>query len=181
MFCFINKWLISRSLDLGKRLPALVTRHLGHCRSCREFYRLSESISRRLSREAAEFIRKRDNRLNEKILSALTAKSTPRLAPRFPRFPRFRPWPIPILAAASVVLVVAIGIVILTTPTAAPLIDKNPLDELSQLGIARTPLPEIAARLESPIDSEMQELRQSIRSASDFLLSCLDVQLVQPL
>jgi hypothetical protein len=175
MFCFINKWLISRSLDLGKRLPALVSCHLGHCRSCREFYRLSESISRRLSREAAEFIRKRDNRLNEKILSALTAKSTPRLVSRF------RPWPLPILAAASVVLVVAIGIVVLTTPGAAPVIDKNPLDDLSQLGIARTSLPEIAARLESPIDSEMQELTQSIKSASDFLLSCVDVQLVQPL
>lgn len=179
MFCFFHKWFISRTLDVGNRLPGFVSRHLGHCRECRDFYRLSGSLAPRLSHDAAEFLLERKDLLDERINSALASRREPEQN-REPVFNRRRTplfAPVPLLAAALLVLAVAIGLILQTIPPGTTGNDQNPFSSLSEIRLGKTSLPEIIGRVESPIESEMTGLKQTVNSATEFLLSCLDIKI----
>lgn len=173
MFCFIYRWMISQALDSGKDLAGVVTRHSQHCSACGDFYRLSQSLNHKLVREASGFLGESNDTLNEKIISALGTRSAPRLTKRRIRLP------IPALAAALVVLAVTVGILLQTIPVNVNTsrTNKNPLNALTEFDIANISLKEIIGRVESPIESEMLYLKQSITSASEFLISCLDIKI----
>jgi len=173
MFCFIYKWMISQALDSGKDLAGVVTRHIQHCSACGDFYRLSQSLNHTLVREASRFLGESNDTLNEKIISAIDTRSAPRLTKR--RIPL----PISALAAALVVVAVTVGILLQTIPVNVntSISNKNPLNELTEFDIANISLKEIIGRVESPIESEMLYLKQSITSASEFLISCLDIKI----
>ncbi|UCH96786.1 MAG: hypothetical protein JSV88_08010 [Candidatus Aminicenantes bacterium] len=177
MFCFIYKWMISWALDSGKRLPGAVNRHIGRCSGCREFARYSGSLATRLTRDAPGFLQtgyETHDTLNIKITSVLDAKSSPKLTPGR----RFNFRPIPALAAALVVLAVAIGIIFQVIPLTGPGPGENSIDKLRESAPVKNPL-QVIQQVESPIESEMRSLGQSLNSAAEFLVSCLDVKIGQ--
>ena len=174
MLCIIHKWFISRSLDTGKKLPAFVSSHLRRCRGCRDFHHLSGSLSRRLVRDGQVYLRERDEFLNERITSALTAKPEPVTPKRRNPVQIF----VPAFAAALFVFVVAMGVILQNTKGRSPGTGSDPLTGLSELVPAKTTsLPEIVGRVESPMTSEMTGLKQSVDSAAKFLISCLDIKI----
>jgi len=180
MVCFIYKWFISRALDLGQGLPGFVTRHIHRCKTCREFSHLSEMLNQGLVKGASQFLResKRDDSLNEKILSALAAKPGLVLPKR--RTFLSAAFPVPVLAAAVVVLVATIGIILQTIPSRVLNTGQDLMNGLSEFGIKKTSLQDIVGRVESPLEAEMQELKQSVNSAAEFLISNLDIRIDQP-
>lgn len=179
MFCFIYKWYISRALDLGKGLPGFVTRHLRDCSACREFSRLSQTLDRGLVQDASQFLQKGHRNdpdpLSEKIIAALPARPLPLRAKKRHFLPAL--FPAPVLAAAVIVAAVSIGIIFLTNPANVPGPAQNLINGLTELGIGKTSLPDIAGRVESPIETEILELKQSVDSAAEFLIANLDIKL----
>lgn len=171
MFCFVFKWLISRSLDSKKRLAGHVTRHIRHCRECREFFWVSESLNRRLVRDAGGLLGRGDDTLSKKVLSALA------VGPVSVSAVKRLPVSMPGLVAASIVLLVTIGIIFRPVPIVEPGTGQDLINSLSTPVIFDTPFQDLFSRVESPINSEMENLKQSVSSASAFILSCLDVQL----
>jgi hypothetical protein len=177
MFCFIYKWIISWALDSGKGLPGVVNRHIGRCSSCREFARVSGLLAARLTKDAPGFLQRSPDTydtLNIKITSALDVKSPPQLTLRR----RFNFMPKPALAAALVVLAVAIAIFFQVIPFTAPGTVENSINDLSESVIVKNPL-QVIKQVESPIESEIRSLGQSINSAAKFLVSRLDVKIGQ--
>lgn len=175
MFCFIYKWMISRALDSYSggpgeklRLPGVVTRHMRRCSSCGEFARLSGSFVHRLVQDGPGFLGGSNEPLDEKIISALAAEPRPVRRPRRKWLPRLSV-PVPALAAALAVIVVAMGIILRVVPT-APGISENPINDL---GKSLPKLEEILGSVESPIEKEMRSVGESIESAGEFLLACL--------
>ena len=177
MFCFIYKWFISRALDLGKGLPGFVTRHVQHCKTCREFSHLSQMLNRELVREAPQFLpqSKRDDSLNEKILTVLAAKPRPAASKKRRRL--WSPFPVPALAAAVVVLVVTIGIIWQTIPSRVPNTGGEIVNDLSEFRITSVSWQDMVGGVESPLETEMKELKQSVNSAAEFLISNLDIKI----
>lgn len=178
MFCFIYKWMISRALDSYSggpderlRLPGVVTRHLRRCSSCSEYARLSGSFVHRLARDGSGFRGGSNDSLEEKIISALAAEPGPVRRPGRKWLPRLAV-PVPALAAALVVIAVAVGIILQVIPiTRAPGIEENPINEL---GNSLPKIEEILGSVESPIEKEMRSVGESIESAGEFLLACLN-------
>jgi len=177
MFCFIYKWIISWVLDSGKELPGAAKRHIDRCSNCREFARLSGFLAARLTKDASGFLQKNHDTnewLNIKISSALDTK-TPTHSTRKHRFNFMQK---PALAAALVLVAVVIAVIFLVIPFTAPTPNGPPLNELSNPVIVKNPL-KVIKQVESPIESEMRSLGNSINSAAKFLVSCLDVKIGQ--
>ncbi|MGD2087220.1 MAG: hypothetical protein PVH61_13635 [Candidatus Aminicenantes bacterium] len=178
MFCFIYKWMISWAMDSDKRLPGIVNRHIDRCSSCREFARLSGPLATRLTQDAPGFLQKNhetNDRLNVKITAALDTKTPTQLTRR----QRFNFLPKPALAAVLVLAVVAIAVILQVIPFTAPAppVERSSNDLPKSVTI-KNPL-QILAKVESPIESEMRSLGQSINSATKFLVSRLDVKIGQ--
>jgi hypothetical protein len=177
MFCFIYKMIISWALDSGKRPPGIVRRHIDRCGGCREFARLSGLLAARLTRDAPGFLQRNHDTydwLNIKITSAVDTK-TPTLLTRRQRF-NFMPKPA--LAAALVLVAVVIAVILRVIPFTAPPPGENAIDDLSKSVIVKNPL-RVIQQVESPIESEIRSLGQSINSAAKFLVSRLDIKIGQ--
>lgn len=177
MFCFIYKWIISWALDSGKGLPGAVNSHIDRCSSCREFVRLYGFLAARLIQDAPGFLQSghdTPNMLNIKITSALDTKTPTQL----PRRPRFNFMLKPALAAALLVLVVTIAVIFQVIPFTAPSPGERPINDLSKSVTIKNPL-QVIQQVESPIESEMRSLGQSINSAAKFLISRLDIKIGQ--
>jgi hypothetical protein len=168
MFCSIYKWYISRSLDSGKSLPTLVSRHIRRCASCRQFAQFSESLENRLVKEVPGFLDGYDESLNGKILSTLARQPEPK------RATKRRPALIPVLAAASAVLVISIAIVWLSLPSSGRI---TPLNQLAQLRISKASFENALVKIDSPYEEELTELKQTLKSTADFLLSRVDIKI----
>lgn len=168
MFCFIYKWMVSRSHDPGKPLSGLAARHIDRCSECRDFARFSQSLSAGLRRDAQEFLRGSDDSLDEKITAALTAKPVPR------RIPRRRYLPVPALVAALAIILVALAVLFQVIPEKTPG-PGNPFTVGLPGSLDTTNvLQDIVGRVESHIETEMRSLEQSVKSAAQSLLSGLD-------
>ena len=177
MFCFVYKWIISWKLDSGKGLPGVVNRHIDRCGNCREFARLSGFLATRLKQDAPGFLQRNhdtNDSLNIKIASALETNTPTQLT----RKPRFNFMLKPALAAALVVLAVAIAAIFQVIPFNAPAPGERSIKDLSESVTVKAPL-QILEKVESPIESEMRSLGQSINSAAKFLVSRLDIKIGQ--
>lgn len=168
MFCSIYKWYISRALDSGKPLPNTVGRHIRRCASCREFAQFSESLKNRCVKDVPGFLDSYKEELNEKIISVLATQPEPKSAPRR------KPALVPVLAAASALLVISIGIVWLVLPSSNKI---TPLNQLSQLGISKTSFENVLVKVDSPFEEELVELKQTLQSTAGFLLSRVDIKI----
>jgi hypothetical protein len=169
----INKWFISRSSDTGKKLPGFVTRHLRSCSGCQKFSRLSGLLAQRLIRDGGVLLRERDDLLNERINSSLGPEPRPIITMKRKPFHIF----VPAFAAALFILVVAMGVILQNTHPGPTLPGQNPLTGLSGLVSGNATLPELVRRVESPMESEMSGLKQTVNSAAKFLISCLDIKI----
>jgi len=168
MFCSIYKWYISRALDSGKSLPGSVRRHIRRCASCREFAQFTESLENRFVEDMPGFLDDYNKALNEKIISALDKHPGPKSAPKR------RPALVPVLAAASALLVISICIVWLVLPSSNKI---TPLNQLSQLGISKISFENMLVKIDSPYEEELTELKQTLKSTADFLLSRVDIKI----
>ena len=168
MFCSIYKWYISLALDSGKPLGGLAGRHIRRCASCREFARFSESLENRCVKDVPGFLDSYNEELDKKIISSLAAQPSPKSPPRR------KPALVPVLAAASALLIISIGIVWLVLPSSNKI---TPLNQLSQLGISRTSFENALVKIDSPFEEELVELKQTLKSTADFLLSRVDIKI----
>ena len=178
MFCILYKWMISRGLDTGKGLTRSVSNHIRGCAACREFAHTAEALASRLVKEAPPFLTEEYPALEERIISALDAPEEP-LPVRGRQRWSFNFFPVPALAMAGlVILAVTIGIIMYSgsTPSTGPI--GNPMDELVAAPLVKNPL-QLMEKVESPIEKEMKLLGQSVKSATDFLISNLDFDIGQ--
>lgn len=179
MFCSINKWIISRSVDTGRPLPGRVKNHLQRCNSCREFAAFCTSIRPKLIQDKNIILEKADKALTKKILSGIPVDITEKTGlenkTRFRKRAPRRPVLIPSLSAALVVLGILGGILFFTHPRPQ---DTNPLGQLSALVKAASP-EDVLSRIESPLETEYEELKRALDSTTRFLLSSLDFRLGQ--
>jgi len=169
MFCFITKWMVSRSHDTGKPLSGLTARHIGRCGECSAFARATESLGAALRRDARELKRDGNNALNEKIISSLITERV--------RVPRRRFMPAPAFAAALLVVLITATVLFRTGPVSTP--DPGVFPAIEVPGTMDTPdvlrnVTDIAVKVESPIETEMHSLERSVKSAAQSLLDGLD-------
>jgi hypothetical protein len=135
-------------------------------------------LATRLTQDAPGFLQKShdtDDWLNIKITSALDTKTPTQLTRR----QRFNFMPKPALAAALLVLAVAIAVLFQVIPFTAPAPAERSINNLQEPVTVKNPL-QIIEEVESPIESEMRSLGNSINSAAKFLVSRLDIKIGQP-
>jgi predicted anti-sigma-YlaC factor YlaD len=170
MFCSIYKWLISQAKDSRKPLPASVSRHIQHCASCREFVNLHNSLRESTVKDLPCLPEEKERVLATKIISALERNAEPRKA-------RVRrPVLIPVVVSSLVLVVVAVGIYILTLPQ---LNSTHLLNSLSEIDHTISTFEERLENINSPLDAEYADLKQTVRSTTEFFASYLDVKIGQ--
>jgi hypothetical protein len=177
MLCFIYKWIISWVLDSGKELPGAAKRHIDRCSGCREFARLSGFLAARLTQDAPGFLQKSHDTnewLNIKISPALDTKTPTHSTRRH----RFNFMPKPALTAALALAAVVTAVIFLVIPFTTPTPVEPSINDFSKPVTVKNPL-NVVLEVESPIESEMRSLGNSINSAAKFLVSCLDVKIGQ--
>ncbi|UCC39041.1 MAG: hypothetical protein JSV96_14705 [Candidatus Aminicenantes bacterium] len=168
MFCSIYKWQISRALDSRKSLSGSVAHHIRRCPSCREFAQFSESLENKCTEDMSALLNGYNGRLNAKAISALDKHPEPKPAPKR------RPALIPVLATAAVLLVVSISILWIIIPSSNKV---TPLNQLSELGITKTSFENMLGKVGSPFEEEFVELKQTMKSTANFLISRIDVRI----
>ena len=171
MLCFISEWFISRALDLGKKIPGVFRHHLKKCEPCQEYLNCSTILTQKLNQDAIKYTKKDNKILNEKISSSL------KLNREFKSSYRHHFIPIKVLTASLVLLIAVFGIILQTN-----LLNKK---EKTDFGINHFPdykmdeisLNHLFMQVESPIESEMKNLKQSIKSTRQFIHSCFDFKI----
>jgi len=161
--------MVSRSHDRGKPLSVIAARHVADCGECRSFARSTESLSAALRAGSRELPWKSKNALNEKIISALAKERVERA-----RIPRRRFMPVPAFAAVMLVVLVTAAVLFRVIPVNTPGPGNTPGIGLSGVIDTTNVLQGIAVKVESPIESELRSLEQSVKSAAQSLLSGLD-------
>lgn len=174
MLCFIHKWKISRAID-SKRTPGGWTRrHLEKCASCREFRRLSQDLEKRLAADASALLASADPSLAGRIKSAVAAGGPVESlspAPARPKAARLRPvW------AAAASLAIVVGVSLIWTVTQRPA-GMPALDSFFKIDVPQAYLETALEKAESPYQDEIREMKQTLESTADYLLSRLDVNL----
>jgi len=179
MFCSINKWMISRAMDTGKPIPGRVKNHLQRCNACREFAAFCTSLKPRFMQDKDIILERADIALTEKIMSKihedLKAIPVPEHKTSFRKMAERRPVLIPSLSAALLVLGILVSILFLTHPRSQ---DADPFGQLSAFVKAASP-EDVLSRMESPLETEYRELKQTLDSTTRFLLSSLEFHLGQ--
>ncbi len=200
MFCVIYRWFISRSQDTQKPLPSMARRHLHHCSTCQAFHSATGVLSQKLEQDSAALLKEntiedeQSLTLNEKIIAALDREieknpikpnrvftMAPRPSTVSTRLSRV---PVPLLAAAMLFLVLALGIGIqqfipgiFTGNKSTTELFKG-LDSFGlsmNLDVSPNTINSLADGVETPMQTEITELKKTVKSGADFLLSCLDV------
>jgi len=168
MFCSIYKWFISQAKDSRKPLLASVNRHIQHCASCREFVSLHDSLMDTSIKDLPCLPDEKESVLATKIISALDRNTEPRKA-------RVRrPVLIPVFVSSLVLVVVAVGIYFLTAPRTS---STHLLNSLSEIDQTISTFEERLENINSPLDAEYADLKQTMRSATEFFVSYLDVKI----
>jgi hypothetical protein len=185
MLCSIYKWQISRALDSGKPLTALVRRHLRRCASCREFYGVGEEMGVRMRQDAAALLGSADPSLTEKVLSSLgvdgrvesgVQSAAPSLQPEL----KSKWWGMrPVLTAAASLTIIAISLVWVLSSRRAGMPGLG-LDAALGLDAPGVYLEKALQKAESPYAAEIQGLKQTLKSKADAIQACLDLKLGEP-
>jgi hypothetical protein len=171
--------MISRALDTGKPIPGRVKNHLQRCEACREFASFCTSLKPKFMQDKNTILERSDEALTKKILSNIPENLKAAPAPEHKTLIRKmvarRPALIPSISAALVVLGILSSILFLTHPR------SHNTDSLGQLtALIKTASPEdMLARMESPLETEYRELKQTLGSTTRYLLSSLEFRLGQ--
>ncbi len=171
--------MISRALDMNKPIPGRVKNHLQRCDACREFASFCTSLEPKLVQDKNAILEQSNEALTKKILSNipkdLKASSAPENKTSIRQIVARRPALIPSLSAALVVLGILISLLFLTHPRSQ---DTDPLGQLTALIKTASP-EEVLSKMDSPLEMEYRELKQTLDSTTRFLLSSLEFRLGQ--
>lgn len=182
MRCKLSRWMISRTEDTGKKLPGFAGRHIGRCRACGEFVRTSVSLSSRLRDERAVWLAKvPDFALSFEgeagpAEAAARAAMTEKLASR-------RPWlrlrPLPVAAAALVVVAAALVLFRLVPQAPTPSAEDRAAARaaIAELQSAPGKLQGIIGGAESSLERERRILERSLSSAVEYLQARLNIKI----
>lgn len=176
MLCTLSRWMISRSLDTGAKLPRAIERHVGRCRDCGAFARASMTLASRLKSERAAFLDKvPDFPLDfgrEPARAVGAARGARRLL--------FGLRPLPV-AAAALLLVVAAGVLVLQSDRRPVPADPRDLAAakaaLKSLTSAPEGIPGAVGQAESALDRERRILEKSLIEAADYLQARLNIKI----
>ncbi|MBN2245979.1 MAG: hypothetical protein JW755_09050 [Candidatus Aminicenantes bacterium] len=161
MLCSLYRWYLSRSLDLGKSMPAYLIRHGLRCQACREF----SDFCTMLKPKAADDFK---NLLEESSLSSPHSISLQ--ADNKPVNHRKRLFTVPSFSAAAVVLFIIAGLIWLTF---FPLKEKD----FPDINLSTLSLEKVAMNFEDPYEKEYLELKRTMKSTANYLAACLDIQI----
>ncbi len=177
MFCSIYKWMISQAVDSEKPIPGYVKHHTHRCDTCREFAQLCESLKPKFAQDKQVLLENYDEALNKKIITALPRESRPILDQQVMtrKLKTRRPVLLPALSAAFLVLAVSISIIFLAVPRSE---NATSLGRISDLVSAASP-EGVLMKVESPLEREYVELKQTLGSTTKFLLSSLNFRIGQ--
>ncbi len=152
----------------------MVRRHMERCGSCHDFARMGHELNIRLTGDAAELIKKTDTALDHRILAALEARPEPSYRRSRKGF-RFQP--MPILYAALALILVVTGLLVLS-PRSGPKDNDNSslmtrILNTDSISIEEsTPvLPKFMAKVESPMNREIDSLKNAVVSAKNYFVS----------
>jgi hypothetical protein len=178
MLCTLSRWLISRSEDTGKALPRFARRHVRRCRACGEFARTAAMLSSRLRTERSAWLAKVPD-FTVELGAGAAASPLPQDGAREPR----RSWlslrPLPVAAAALVVLAGALVLfqVVLKKPAPAAEERAAALAALKTITSAPEGLQGVIVEAESPLDKERKILEKSVSSAVEYLQARLNIKI----
>jgi len=178
MWCSLSRWMISRAEDTGKKLPAIAERHVGRCGVCAGFARSSASLSSRLRMERSAWLAKAPDFAVELGPKAARVPAS-EAAARTPR----RSWlslrPLPVAAAALVLLAGALVLSQLVLKTPAPTAEEraSALAALRTITAAPQGLQGVIEEAGSPLERERLILEKSVSSAVEYLQARLNIRI----
>jgi hypothetical protein len=176
MFCHLTRWLISRAVDQGKKLPRFAERHAVRCGACREYALFTASLPSRLSGERPAFLAAvPDFPLRE-------AKGVEDGADRGGRkifLRRLVLHPFPAAAAALIVIAGALILfqVVLRESSPSPEDRAAALAALKSVTAAPDGFQGMVKEAESPLARERQILERSVVSAVEYLQARLNIKI----
>ena len=168
MFCAIYKWFISQTKDSRKPLPASINRHIQRCPTCREFVELHESLIDTTVKDLPCISDEKKSALAANVIAALERDQ------EIEKLPARRTALIPVFVSSLVLIAVAAGIYFLTAPQPS---SSHLLDSLSTIDNTISSFEERLDKINSPLDVEYADLKQTVKSTTEFFASYLDVKI----
>ena len=179
MLCWFFRFMISQTVDKDSRPSGITQKHIRYCADCHQFYKSCQSLGERLTREAEISNDRISSRLSEQILSSIHNRGTKI------RKVRIKFW-IP-AAAACLALAVLIGALLLATRRDDGRDDIQPPQLQTTVAIQELrkvydqvgwDLPAAWPQvIEKPLASEFENLAGDTRSAVQFLVACVNVDI----
>jgi hypothetical protein len=174
----IYKWFISGSMDTGKRIPRFVFRHVNRCTSCKQFADSTAALNERLLRDADEILGHTPSHLGETVLSGLNRPPVPVRNNSFkPRRLVFRP----VLTGVLALLLIVVGVWWFTAPGEPPASGKQvsvtQVPDNIGITLPETPLQDLAAVVESPLQNELRSLKEAMHSTVRMFSSYFDMDI----
>lgn len=170
MFCSIYKWLISQALDSGKPLSKSLSRHLNRCTSCREFVNLHRSLEEMNIKDLPCLPEERERAIAAKIISALNR------SPEEEKAPTRRAVLLPVFVSALVLVAIATSIYFLAVPRSGP---GYLLDSFAEIDGTISSFEDRLERMGFPLEAEYADLKQTMKSTTEFFASYLDIKIGQ--
>ena len=168
MKCQRVKQEVSAAADSGRELSSRAVRHITHCPQCKKFQRFCRDLSSAEDPEAVFLDGSMDwERFDEKILQTLK-QDVPR-----EKHSRSRWFNIPAIAGAGLVGLAAVLLVVTSHPPST----EGWLGVFGGSANDRFHVQKIANDVSSPLYGEILGLEHSIRKASRFLVSKIDLSL----
>ena len=168
MFCWLYRLRISNALDSAGGLSAGTRRHIRRCTICREFHQTCLSLGEGLRREAPILNSQSSTRLSKRVMAAVLDHGVETY--KLPANWR------PVAAAASIALVVLVGVLFLTLRrTEPPAPEPVRFVEIPNLTAYEIPTAAWAGLVERPLAGEFKNLADDTESAVRFLVACVAV------
>lgn len=160
MLCSLYRWYVSRSIDLGKSIPAFLSRHGLRCQACREFSGFCRTLEPRAAHDFKNLLAE-SSPTSSQIFSLHVNKKPAQNGNKFFRAP--------LLSAAAAVLVIFISLVWLTFFS----VEQK---EFPGINLSSLSLEKAAMNLDDPYENEYLELKRTMKSTAEYLAACLDVR-----
>jgi len=161
---------VSKALDSGKPYSDRVKHHLNRCTSCREFVKFSERLQTKTAAAKPDFSRGYSTSLPHRVMANLDTLPASKSKRGLQRYL------VPVTTSAVLILAVSASVLFLTSPRNVAL---EPLDELLPLSQAQTNLGDTLKKLDSPLETEYQSLKNTVEATTEYLISRFDIKLGQ--
>jgi len=194
MFCILYKWLISRSMDSRRALPARVSQHVEHCPACRAYRDDCLALADELVNEARDIRATVSDDLHARILlrCGIGGGASPVVAPA-PAMPmphsRNGRLKLGLAVAAAAAAAIILGVAVLqftpeTSHTPKKIVIKSVpafpevYSQPSSLAVASAQ--RINNAIDRSIDREFDGLRNTGLAAADFVIARMPIPINMP-